>query len=90
MGLNMKQLHNTDKVLWDSKDGTSTIFVTEGDGIGISVAGRVTVMKPKAWLSELDEIERLRCALGQARARISKLEGYIADKTIQDYKNEKF
>ena len=82
----MKQLHNTDKVLWDSTDGSSTIFVTEGDGLGISVAGRVNVMTPKAWLSELDEMERLRFALGEARARISKLEGYIADKAIQDYK----
>ena len=86
MGLIMKQVHNIDKVLWDSKDGTSTIFVTEGDGLGVRVSGRVNVMTPKAWLSELDEMERLRCALGQARARISKLEGYIADKTIQDYK----
>ena len=84
-------LHNGDKVLWDSEDGYDSIFITEEDftgkrGVGIRVAGRVTVKTANDWLHELDEAERLRAALGEARARISKLEGYIADKTIQDYK----
>ena len=35
------------------------------------------------WLHELDEVERLRAALGQARARICKLEGYICDNVIE-------
>ena len=78
-------LHNGDKVLWDSEDGHDSIFLTADDkGLGIRVAGRVTVMPPKTWLNQLDESERLRAALGQARARISKLEGYICDRVIED------
>ena len=78
-----KALHNTDKVLWVSPDGDS-IFLTEDDrGLGICVAGRITVMPPKTWLNQLDEAERLRAALGDARARISKLEGYIVDNVIE-------
>ena len=81
-------LHNGDKVLWDSEDGHDSIFITEEDftgkrGIGIRVAGRVTVMTANDWLNELDEVERLRAALGQARARICKLEGYICDNVIE-------
>ena len=83
-----KALHNTDKILWDSEDGYDSVFITEGDGmgkrgIGIRVAGRVTVKTANDWLYELDESERLRAALGQARARISKLEGYIVDNVIE-------
>ena len=84
-----KALHNSDKVLWESPDGGyDSVFVTEGDGmgrrgIGIRVAGRVAVKTPRDWLSELDEAERLRAALGEARARISKLEGYIVDNVIE-------
>ena len=83
-----KALHNTDKILWDSEDGYDSVFITEGDGmgkrgIGIRVAGRVTVKTANDWLYELDESERLRAALGQARARISKLEGFIVDNVIE-------
>ena len=79
-----KELQNTDKVLWDSKDGIESVFITERESIGINVAGNVTVMPPRAWLDELNEVTRLRCALGEARARISKLEGYICDTVIED------
>ena len=81
-----KELQNTDKVLWDSEDGMESVFVTDRGSIGINVAGRVTVMPARDWLNRLDESDRYRIALAEARARISKLEGYIADKTIQDYK----
>mgnify|MGYP003351375179 CR=1 FL=1 len=79
-----KELQNTDKVLWDSKDGMESVFVTERESIGINVAGNVTVMPARAWLDEINEVTRLRCALGEARARISKLEKYIIDKLLND------
>ena len=41
-------------------------------------------LPPKTWLNQLDEAERLRAALAEARARISKLEGYICDRVIED------
>ena len=80
-----KELQNTDKVLWDSKDGIQTVFVNERESIGISVAGRVTVMPPREWLSSLDELERYRIELGYARARISKLESHIVDKVLLEH-----
>ena len=79
----MEQLQNTDKVLWDSKDGMESVFVTNRGSIGISVAGRVTVMPARDWLNRLDESDRYRIALAEARARICKLEGYIVDDVIE-------
>ena len=77
-------LANTDKVLWDSEDGMCSVFVNECESIGIIAGGRVTVMPARDWMNSLDETERLRAALGEARARISKLEGYICDRVIED------
>jgi aspartate ammonia-lyase len=83
----MRAVENTDKPLWDSEDGMQTVFVTkEGEGIGISHAGRTHVMKARFWVEHMEELDRYRISLGEARARISKLEGYIADKAIEDYK----
>lgn len=83
----MRAVENTDKVLWDSQDGMETVFLTkEGEGIGISIAGRTHVMKARNWVESMEEFDRFRFALAEARARISKLEGYIADITIEGYK----
>lgn len=86
----MIAVENTDKVLWDSKDGMETVFVTkEGGGIGISIAGRTHVMKARQWVESMEEFDRFRFALAEARARISNLEGYIVDKVIESHKNER-
>lgn len=82
----MREVENTDKPLWDSKDGMGTVFVTkEGEGIGISHAGRTHVMKPKAWIETMEEFDRYRFVLAEARARLSKLEGYIVDKLLEEH-----
>jgi hypothetical protein len=40
----------------------------------------------EVWVKDMEEFDRFRIALAEARARISKLEGYIADKVIDDDK----
>ena len=82
----MREVENTDKVLWDSEDGMQTVFVTkEGEGIGISHAGRTHVMKAKFWVESMEELDRYRFALAEARARISNLEGYVVDKLLEEH-----
>jgi hypothetical protein len=81
----MRAVENTDKPLWDSEDGMGTVFVTkEGEGIGISHAGTTHVMKAKGWIESMEELDRYRFSLAEARARIQKLEGYIVDKLLED------
>lgn len=83
----MREVENTDKIMWDSEDGMSTVFVTkEGEGIGISVAGKTRVTKAKDWMEHMEEFDRFRYALGEARARISRLEACISDITMEKYK----
>lgn len=82
----MEQLQNTDKVLWDSEDGMETVFVTKsGEGIGISIAGRTFVYKARMWVDNMEELDRYRFSLAEARARISKLESYITDKVLLEH-----
>lgn len=83
----MREVENTDKVLWDSEDGMETVFVTkDGEGIGISIAGKTHVMKARKWVESMEEFDRFRYALAADRARISRLEGCIADITMEKYK----
>jgi hypothetical protein len=49
---------NTDRELWRGLDN-DRVFVTEGGGIGIDVAGTVVVKTPRMWLAigMLDDLE---------------------------------
>jgi hypothetical protein len=86
MGLIMIEVENTDKVLWNSEDGMGIVFVTkEGEGIGIGHAGITHVMKAKVWIETMEEFDRYRFALAEARARIQKLEGYVVDKLLEEH-----
>ena len=83
----MREVENTDKILWESEDDMQTVFVTkEGEGMGISHAGRTLVMKARFWVESMEELDRFRYALAEARARISRLEACISDITMEKYK----
>lgn len=51
---------NTDKQIWTSSDGMVSLHITEGEGLGINIAGFVQVMKPRDWANLPRELETLR------------------------------
>ena len=77
------------------KNGTTTVFLTgyndvklQYEALGIQYYG-VTSIKPVGdWHHALEQNYRYSTLLDEARARIAKLERYIADKAIQDMKND--
>ena len=72
---------------------TLKIFLTNFDeeemrytGLGLQVSGH-TIIKPiEGWVDTIEELDRYRIALAEARARIDKLQAHICDISMENTK----
>ena len=69
---------------------TLKIFLTNFDehesrytGLGLQVSGSTIIKKIEGWVELVEELDRYRIALAEARARIDKLQAHICDISME-------
>lgn len=63
------------------------LFITANECLGVKVGGNVIIKPIENWFNMVEENDRYRIALGEARARVAKLERHIVDTVIDGNKN---
>jgi len=72
---NTNSIGQTIKVFLTGYDDTELKY----EGLGIQLSGH-TIIKPiESWVPLVEELDRYRIALAEARARIDKLQAHICD-----------
>jgi hypothetical protein len=91
-----QEMANSDKELYTNRVETGQcvkVFLTGYDevnlkygGLGIQFGGTVVVKQPHDWVELVEELDRYRIALAEARARIDKLQAHICDLSMDKMK----